>query len=165
VSDPRLEQLLDIEAIKQVKYRYIRCLDCKEWEEMADCFTEDAVSAYDSGAHAAKGRDTILGFLEDALGRTDIVSLHQVHNPEIELTSSTTAKGRWYLEDTVINPGEAAAALRAHTLLQGAAFYEDEYVKVDGQWKICHTGYQRTWEMQEPLSDDPERHLRSRWHP
>ncbi|MCX5998528.1 MAG: nuclear transport factor 2 family protein, partial [Chloroflexi bacterium] len=26
---------------------------------------------------------------------------------------------------------------------RGAAFYDDEYVKLDGQWKIKHTGFKR----------------------
>ena len=37
-----LDDLLDIEAIKRVKYAYLRCLDQKLWDEMADVFTEDA---------------------------------------------------------------------------------------------------------------------------
>ena len=30
--------------------------------------------------------------------------------------------------------------------LRGAAFYRDEYVKIKGQWKIKHTGYNRIFE-------------------
>jgi hypothetical protein len=30
--------------------------------------------------------------------------------------------------------------------LNGAAFYHDEYVKVDGEWKIRSTGYERLYE-------------------
>ena len=30
--------------------------------------------------------------------------------------------------------------------IHGAAYYHDEYVKVDGEWKIKHTGYRRTYE-------------------
>ena len=31
----------DIDDIKQVKYRYLRALDTKNWEEFADTLTED----------------------------------------------------------------------------------------------------------------------------
>ena len=30
--------------------------------------------------------------------------------------------------------------------IRGAAFYDDAYVKVEGVWKIRHTGYKRTYE-------------------
>ena len=34
--------------------------------------------------------------------------------------------------------------------LRGAAFYEDCYVKTDAGWKLCHTGYTRTYEEMHP---------------
>ena len=33
--------LADIEAIKQVKYRYLRALDTKHWDDYADTLTEE----------------------------------------------------------------------------------------------------------------------------
>jgi hypothetical protein len=67
-----------------------------------------------------------------------------VHQPEIELTSPTTAKAYWALEDTV-------HILDAGLTIRGAALYEDAYVKgADGQWRIQHTGYSRTWEEMFP---------------
>jgi hypothetical protein len=38
--------------------------------------------------------------------------------------------------------------------IRGAAFYEDTYVKVDGQWRIKSTGYKRTYEEIQPRSSD-----------
>ena len=70
----------DIEAIKSLKYRYLRCLDTKAWAELAECFTEDATSAYDHGKYTFHGRDAIIAFLEKALGRPTAITLHQVHH-------------------------------------------------------------------------------------
>ena len=39
----------EIEAIKQLKYKYVRCVDCKMWDDLAECFTEDAVTNYAAG--------------------------------------------------------------------------------------------------------------------
>ena len=36
-----LALLLEIEAIKRLKYKYFRCLDSKRWAELAECFVED----------------------------------------------------------------------------------------------------------------------------
>jgi len=134
-----MSALEEIEAIKQLKYRYFRCLDCKKWEEMAECFTADAATWYDSGKYSFTGRDAILKFLSDSLGSHDVISLHQGHHPEIEITGPANAKGIWYLEDRLY-------FTKQKMMLWGAAFYEDEYVKVDGAWKIARTGYKRTFE-------------------
>ena len=38
----------DIDEIKQVKYRYLRALDTKHWDEFADTLTEDVIGDYDA---------------------------------------------------------------------------------------------------------------------
>jgi hypothetical protein len=129
----------DLEQIRQLKYRYFRALDCKDWEALGETLTEDATTSYDSGRYAFEGRPAILDFLRGALGSRRMISMHHGHHPEIEFTGEDAARGTWYLEDKVY-------FLDANTVLRGAAFYDDEYVKVDGQWKIRSTGYERTWE-------------------
>jgi hypothetical protein len=138
-------QLEEIEAIRQLKYRYFRCLDSKAWQELAECFTADATAAYDSGKYSYEGRDAIIAFLEGGLGSRSVVSMHHGHHPEISVAGDT-AKGTWYLEDYLI-------FVKADTRLRGAGFYYDDYVKVGGRWLIKHTGYVRTFE--EVQSGDP----------
>jgi hypothetical protein len=147
-----MSKLEEIEAIKQLKYKYFRCLDRKEWDQMAETLTADAVSAYDSGKYSFEGRDAIMGFLREALGSPRAISRHHGHHPEIELTSETTARGTWYLEDYVIFKD-------TNTALSGAGFYADEYVKVDGRWLIRSTGYERTYEQFE--TREAVQHLRT----
>jgi hypothetical protein len=143
-----MAQLDEIESIKQLKYRYFRCLDSKRWAELADCFAPDATTSYDSGKYSFKGRDQILGFLEGALGQPTTITMHHGHHPEITLTSPTTATGTWYLEDQVIDA-------KRNTMLRGAAFYHDEYVKLGGSWKLQSTGYVRTFEEVQDRADTP----------
>jgi bile-acid 7alpha-dehydratase len=133
-----LQVLKDIEAIKQLKGKYFRCLDSKLWNDLAECFAEDATTSYGGGKYAFKGREAIIKFLADGM-TTATISMHHGHQPEIEITSETSAKGTWGLEDYLI-------ITRANRGLRGAAFYSDEYVKVKGQWKIKHTGYNRIFE-------------------
>ena len=127
----------DIEAIKRVKYKYFRCLDSKLWDELAECFTEDATTNYRDGKWVCQGVDQIVQFLKRL--RYTRLSVHQGHHPEIEVTSDTSAKGVWSFNDYVIDS-------QANTSLRGAGFYYDEYVKVNGEWKIKLTGYTRTFE-------------------
>jgi hypothetical protein len=146
-----MTDLQEIEAIKRLKYRYLRCLDQKRWAELATCFTPEAKSSYGDGKYAFDGRDAIMRFLESSMPRTMLTS-HRVHHPEIELTSATTATGVWALDDVVIET-------RGGFTVRGAGFYRDEYIKVDGEWKICATGYERIYEEVESRKDRPSLRL------
>jgi hypothetical protein len=132
-------QLADIEAIKQVKYAYFRLLDSKEFEQLGELFVDDATTSYESGKFSHNGRAEVVSFLSTSLGDHAIVHEHLGHHPEIILTSDTTASGKWYLHDRVMVPS-------VDFELGGAAIYTDEYVKVEGAWRIRHTGYVRLYE-------------------
>lgn len=137
------EDLVEIEAIKRLKYRYARLLDTKDFDGLIDCFTEDATASYSGGQLSYDGREAIIGFLRGALGSTAMVTSHLVGQPEIELTGPTTAKGSWSLQDLVILAEQGVE-------IRGTAFYEDEYVKADGRWRFRHTGYRRVYEEMGP---------------
>ena len=141
------EDLVEIEAIKNVKYRYLRAVDTRDWELLATTLTEDATSAYSSGKLSYNGRDAIIGFLRESMPEKEMLTSHKVHHPEIELTGPDTADARWGLEDVVI-------ILSAGLSLRGAAYYEDKMVKVGGQWRIAHTGYRRLYEEMSPRKDE-----------
>ena len=143
-----MADLQELEAIKRLKYKYLRCLDQKRWSELAECFAEDATSAYGGGKYSFEGRGAIMEFLESAMGADSFLSSHTVHQPEIDFTSETTATGVWALQDTVIETN-------ANIVIRGAAFYRDEYVKVEGEWKIQSTGYERTYEETFSRADVP----------
>jgi hypothetical protein len=138
------EDLVEIEAIKRLKYRYVRCLDQKLWDEIRDCFTDDAVASYSGGKYHYEGRDAIVGFLVESMGAQDFLSAHRVTQPEIDLLGDDRAAGTWALVDEVL--------VKEHGVrVRGAAFYRDEYVKSDGRWRIARTGYERTYEEFLPL--------------
>src|SRR3954453_4962432 len=137
------EDLVQMEAIKQVKYRYLRCLDQNPWDDLAVRLTEDCVAAYSGGKYSYEGRDAIVGFGSRSMGAETFHPSHRCHHPEIRLTSDTTATGTWALEDVVIMTD-------FDLTVRGAAFYEDEYTKVDGRWRISRTGYKRTYEEIQP---------------
>ena len=62
---------------------------------------------------------------------------------EITLTGPDTASGIWALEDWVVDT-------QWELDIRGAAFYEDDYVKRDGEWKILRTAYKRVLEELSP---------------
>ena len=127
----RIRALEDIEAIKELKSKYWRCVDSKQFEEQANCLTEDGIFELPDAKKRLQGRKAIVQFLMENLGES-IVSVHRGHNHEIEITSDTTAKGKWRLNDVIYN-------IPANTAFSGWGFYEDEYVKEQSEWKIKNT--------------------------
>lgn len=149
--------LMAIEEIKRLKYRYMRCLDQKRWDEIGDCFTEDATAAYGGGQWAFEGRDAIVGFLSRAMGAESFLSCHRVSHPEIDLApDGAAAHGVWALEDTVIETQWGIT-------IRGAAFYEDRYVRTPAGWRIAHTGYRRTYEEIQPRANVEGLRLTAHW--
>lgn len=138
-----VELLLAVEAIKRLKYRYLRALDQKLWDEVASCFLAESTAAYSGGKYTFEGRDAIVDFISRSMGREDFLSSHRCSQPEIDLQSPTRATGTWALNDFVII-GEY------DLIVHGAAFYEDTYEQVDGSWFIRHTGYRRSYEQLLP---------------
>ena len=133
------EALVELEAIKAVKYRYMRAVDLRDWDLLATTLTEDARARYSAGKLSFDGRDAIIGFLRDSMPPKEMLSAHRVHHPEIDLTGPDTATARWALDDVVIFPA-------ANLMIRGAAYYEDEMSKRDGEWRIRLTGYRRVYE-------------------
>src|SRR2546430_2436709 len=54
--DPVPIDLATIEEIRQVKYRYLRCVDLKLWDELAGVLTTGAASYQDRSERAEDGR-------------------------------------------------------------------------------------------------------------
>lgn len=135
-----------IEAIKRAKYRYLRALDTKHWGDFADTLTEDIVGDYGSSLgkeHRFTNRDDLVEFMRTSMP-AGVITEHRVDHPEITIGDNDEAEGIWYLQDRVI-------VAEYNFMLFGAAFYRDRYRRTDDGWKICATGYQRTYEATQSL--------------
>ncbi len=149
----RIQALEDVEAIKRLKYRYWRHLDLKQWDELAACFAADAAVSYGDGRYRFAGVDAIMRFLRESLGReTGSVTIHHGHHPEIELTGQATARGRWALYNYLFNDAQ-------HRGVRIGAFYDDEYVKLAGEWKLQSVGYTTVFHEEWSRDDLPSRRV------
>lgn len=119
----------EIEAIKQLKARYCRYLDTKQWDKWRSIFADDFVGdTAEAGGQRIAGADEFVAFTRKNIGKPSQPTVHQVHAPEIELTSATTARGVWALQDVVrLGPG---------LNLNGYGHYHETYEKIAGQWRI-----------------------------
>jgi hypothetical protein len=146
------DKILAIEAIKQLKARYFRCLDTKDWSGFLGVFTPDAVvdttEAFTpkdySGAvmkldgidpppeNPALRSDDIQKFVAELREMlSDVSTVHHGHMPEIELTSPTTATGVWSMEDMLRWP--KGSPMRD---MHGFGHYRETYERLAEGWRI-----------------------------
>ena len=139
--EARIRALEDVQAIQRLKYRYLRSLDTKRWDELAETLAEDATTAYSDGQLRFQGREAIVAFLRSTpLAQPEgFIGVHQGSQPEIDLLGPDSARGTWALYNYLIHKG-AGQGLRL------CAFYHDEYRRIGGEWKIQSTGDQRVFE-------------------
>lgn len=137
----------DLRAIEELKYRYLRAVDTRDWAAFADTVTDDVEAGYGSkvGGKALNftGRDALIEYLSGAMVST-MATEHRVDHPIIEIDGDE-ATGSWYLQDKVMIP-------EYDVLIIGAAFYTDTYRRTADGWRIAATGYERTFEATGTLS-------------
>lgn len=116
-------------AISQVKARYCRTLDAKDWEAFTELFTED-FEWEGPGVEPIKGRDKVIAFIRASV--SDARTCHQVHVPEIELHGDE-AQVVWAMQDrnTWDPPHHGISTQR------GFGQYFERYVRENGEWKIA----------------------------
>ena len=145
--------LEDIEAIKQLKYRYADACDRGyDADTLADLFTEDAI--WDGGLFGRyEGREAIREFFARCLHRHPL--RHALHDEPDHQRRRRRGHGEWYLFQT-------CTFAEGNTPIWGAARYEEEYERVDGAWKFRHlklissfwTPYEEGWVKRRFVQDD-----------
>jgi hypothetical protein len=120
----------DIEAIRQLKARYFRLMDTKDWDALAQVFATDVViDVTGEGGGVTNGVSEYIPFLRANI--ENIITVHHGHMPEIALTSPTTATGVWALEDQLWWP-EGGPLKHMH----GYGHYHETYEKQGATWRI-----------------------------
>ena len=133
----KVDMLWDIEQIKQLKARYARYADLNQWEDHVDVFTDDMQWKWlDHNGKLVKevhGKAAMYDWIMSAGG--DVLSVHHLHTPEIEIIDSHHATGIWPMMDVAYREnGDDVVDFT------GYGHYHEKYVKQsDGQWKIKST--------------------------
>jgi SnoaL-like domain len=125
----RLTRMEDIEAIKQLKARYCDiCDDDHNPAKITTLFVEDGI--WEAGGFGkAQGHEGIRQLFQ-GFQKMISFSQHMVVNPQIEVNGNT-AKGTWYFLGPFTFRKNNEAKWQA-------VKYEDDYVKVNGEWKYKH---------------------------
>ena len=144
-----IQRLMDIEAIKQLKHAYFRCVDTANLEELGTLFHEDVTVHFVGGTYEwnVQGREEYVNNIAMSFSR-EAIGQHNAHHPEIQILSETEATGIWYLADNMW-------ILNHNVKTHGTAIYWDRYLKVDGKWQIKDTNYERVYEINDTLEGRP----------
>ncbi len=122
-------------AISQVKARYCRAMDTKDWAAFADLFTDDfELDTSDAGGPPPiRGREAAVRAIRSWVGSAQ--TAHQVHSPEIEIDGDV-AHVIWAMQDRVIwGPDRRPQPdMGGHT---GYGHYHERYERQDGRWRIA----------------------------
>ena len=144
-----IQRLMDIEAIKQLKHAYFRCIDTANMEELGSLFHDQVHVHFIGGNYEWKldGKEQYLNNVGMAFSN-QAIGHHNGHHPEIQMISDTEATGIWYLADNMW-------ILNHKAFTTGTAIYWDRYEKVDGRWLIRETRYERLYEINQQLDENP----------
>lgn len=143
-----VEKLIARSEILEVKARYFRCMDQRDWDCYEACFTDDCefdvsladivpelgtIPDHSSGepieGWAHKGAKAIRRFVSELL--VGIRTVHHGHMAEIAFESPTRARAIFAMEDLLDYPdGYPQRHVRGH------GHYYEIYEKVEGSWKI-----------------------------
>ena len=131
-----VERLMAAEEIKQLKARYFRCMDTKDWAGFEQVFATDAVMDMSSEMRdqttrggITRGAAQIAAMVRAVVG--PVVTVHHGHMPEIDITSPTTASAVWAMEDKLRWP--EGSSVRA---MHGYGHYHETYERTDEGWRI-----------------------------
>lgn len=138
----RIRRIEDYREIENLMYRYIyACDELKDADLIASYFTEDCL-------WEARGNFSEFGTAEGREGVREMfvenpsifpMTAHFLTNPIINLgRDGDTAWGQWHTLE--------AATLREHKgQVWMAAWYDNDFRRVDGDWRISHIRYSDTF--------------------
>ena len=97
------EDLVEIELIKRLKYRYLRSIDQKLWDDCSSpASSPRPPPATAAGSTSSRTGPTSWRSAASRWAPPPSCRSHRCHHPEIDLVGADEATGTWALEDTVI---------------------------------------------------------------
>ncbi len=127
--ESRIARLEAESDIQKLRYRYWFAILDKNVDALVKCFTPDAFLEYGMGIELS-GTDKIKEFFDMILLSEDLaLQMPRGANGIVDLTSETTADGRWLVQVVMLRHSEKVGS-RINVQ------YFERYEKIDGEWKI-----------------------------
>ena len=147
--EDRIQAMEDIEAIKQLQYRYKNAFMQAKWDEVIGCFSEDAtLDIKPDGTNIGKGMVEVKRQFGNMAKVHVGAETDFIYHPIISV-SGNKAKGTWMVTDTMHIKDQGQSSIYG--------IYTVEYVKADGKWKISFLQHRhRTIVPSESLGAPPD---------
>ena len=141
--ESRISKVEAIGEIKNLQAKYCYLIDTRQIEKVGDLFADQFVAEY-VGVGTYTTKAALSEHLNDVTTSCSML-YHQIMNSYVEVDGDK-ATGAWYLFGpfTRITP---SGDIPFWT--QGK--YENEFIKVDGKWKLSHLKFERN--MRSPYED------------
>lgn len=125
--EARITRAEDIEAIQKLTYAYFNGLTLGKTEHLIDFFADDCQIATPKGL--IEGRESVNRYLNELCGWHTGAESNFLLHPIIDVHGSH-ATGNWFFY--FIN----TYYLTSQPMFVTAFLYDNEYVKINGQWKL-----------------------------
>lgn len=152
----RIARLEAIREIEELRYRYFRAVDGKDYDYFRECFVSGPASLSYGPMGTFHSADEVVAafrgaYLEQQDGAYLVQHMHHAVHPTIDVLSPDEAVGQWTLRFRDINLRQ-----RTESVMSGA--YRDRYVKVDGRWRVAQQDFSVLWMLIKPLPDEAAVH-------
>jgi hypothetical protein len=144
--EQRIAHLEAIEAVRELKNRYLACCDAKDPTGMRACFADGPIHIDYGAVGTFDNADDLQALYTQMACHEHMVEMHHGSNPRIEIIDENNARGQWSISYQLINT-------EMNTLTQLGGEYEDEYRRIDGIWKIFATKFTATSTLAVQLSE------------
>ncbi|RHW24626.1 nuclear transport factor 2 family protein [Nocardioides immobilis] len=133
-------------AIQDLKHRYVRSVDLRDWEALAATLAPEMAAQYRPDL-VTEGADALVAELRGRLTEHRI-TIHQLAHPSIEIDGHR-ATGTWTMTDRTI-------CTDIGVVVEGMSVSHDRYRRdPERGWLITSIGYQRAYEATMALTDVP----------
>jgi hypothetical protein len=136
----KIQLLEDIKEIEYLLNQYVFWLANSQWDEVVECFTENAnAEVYHNGFH--RGKTEIRKMFLDIISKKNEGKGRDGHSvfPPVISVEGNKARGQWMMYVWISDPdtGDAKKWFNGK--------YDNEFEKVDGKWKISSLKWTYPW--------------------
>lgn len=124
-----VEELKIMDDVRQLKARYFRFTDTKDWGSLESVFTADIVLGDDSVSIA--GRDAVVSIIRSET--EGVTTVHHGHCHEVWVDGPDSARGIIAFEDL------GFSKRTGEIVMHGYGHYHETYRREDGAWRIAES--------------------------
>jgi hypothetical protein len=123
------EKLKIMDDVRQVKARYFRFTDTKDWAALAEVFTADVILGDQSVS--IEGRAAVVDIIRSETEA--VTTVHHGHCHEVWVDSPDAARGIIAFEDL------GFSKRTGELVMHGYGHYHEDYRWEDGAWRIARS--------------------------